>query len=116
MPENNTARRTGASLAGLTPVGGVSPHTVSDSIHGSAIVTPTPRRKVRRENWCILMVNYGWTVVDLADPGKSLVTRHLLSADFAKLFAADDRLQGGSETVIAFAKLRLYLGEQWLVR
>jgi hypothetical protein len=50
LPENSTASRTGASLAGLTPAGGVSPQTVSDSIHGSAMVTPTPRRNVRREN------------------------------------------------------------------
>src|SRR6266404_1338078 len=51
LPANSTASRTGASLAGLRPVGGESPQTVSDSIHGSAMVTPTPRRKVRRENW-----------------------------------------------------------------
>jgi hypothetical protein len=28
---------------------------VSDSIHGSAMVTPTPRRKARRENWWVLI-------------------------------------------------------------
>jgi hypothetical protein len=52
VPANSTASRTGASLAGFTPAGGVSPQTVSDSIHGSAIVTPSPAEKtVRREYW-----------------------------------------------------------------
>ena len=48
LPENRTARRTGASLAPRTALAS-SPQTRSDSIHGSAMLTPTPRRKVRRE-------------------------------------------------------------------
>jgi hypothetical protein len=50
LPEKIAANRTGGSDAlffGLS-----SPHTAVDSSHGSAIETPTPRRKVRRE--------YGW--------------------------------------------------------
>ncbi len=35
-----------------------APQTVSDSIHGSAIVTPTPLRNVRRENWCVVIGFY----------------------------------------------------------
>ena len=48
LPENSTARRTGASLAPRTALAS-SPQTRNDSIHGSAMLTPTPRRKVRRE-------------------------------------------------------------------
>ena len=43
LPEKRTASRTGASAAGS------SPQTGSDSSHGSAIETPSPRRKDRRE-------------------------------------------------------------------
>ena len=48
------ASRTGASLAGFAPAA-TSPQTGSDSSHGRAMVTPTPRSIVRRENWCRLM-------------------------------------------------------------
>ena len=51
LPEKTTANRTGASLAGLATEVVVSPQTLRDSIHGRAMVTPKPRRKVRRENW-----------------------------------------------------------------
>jgi hypothetical protein len=44
--------RTGASLAGRFPAGGVSPQTVRDSIQGNAMETPTPRRNVRRFSEC----------------------------------------------------------------
>ena len=37
-------------LAGRPLLGGSSPQTCSDSSQGSAIVTPTPRSNVRREN------------------------------------------------------------------
>ena len=50
LPENNTATRTGAWLAGSDDLGRLSsPHTREDSIHGKAIVTPTPRSNVRRD-------------------------------------------------------------------
>jgi hypothetical protein len=48
LPENVTHNRSGASLAGRFFFGS-SPHTLTDSIHGSAMVTPVPRRKARRQ-------------------------------------------------------------------
>ena len=51
LPENSTASRTGASLA--LPFAS-SPQTLSDSSQGRAMLTPTPRRNVRRGNWWVL--------------------------------------------------------------
>ena len=36
-----------------------SPHTVKDSSHGSAMVTPAPRRKWRRLKRCFFMRDFG---------------------------------------------------------
>src|SRR5690606_26934309 len=47
LPANRTATRTGGSEAGAAAAAGVA-NTGSDSIHGRAIETPRPRRKVRR--------------------------------------------------------------------
>src|SRR5436190_7895744 len=92
FPAKSTASRTGASLAGLTPIGGVSPQTVSDSIHGSAIVTPSPRRKVRRENWCVLICS----MFDV----RLLFVSHFATTNFSKLFAPHNRLDRDTHTII----------------
>src|SRR5262245_52182105 len=47
---NRAAKRFGHG-AGAPPVMGAVPQTGTDSNHGRAIVTPTPRRNVRRETW-----------------------------------------------------------------
>ena len=47
--EEHGERGPAAPLAGVRRGRGSSPQTGSDSIHGSAIVTPRPRRNVRRE-------------------------------------------------------------------
>ena len=36
-----------------------SPQTVTDSIQGRAMVTPVPRRKVRRLKWCEVFMGWG---------------------------------------------------------
>src|SRR5438445_7245901 len=50
MPQamNRAAKRFGHG-AGASPAIGAAPQTEIDSSHGRAIVTPAPRRKVRRE-------------------------------------------------------------------
>jgi hypothetical protein len=50
MPQamNRAANRFGHA-AGESPVMGAAPQTGTDSSHGRAIVTPTPRRNIRRE-------------------------------------------------------------------
>src|SRR5262245_33738311 len=50
QPMNKAAKRLGHG-AGTPPFGGAEPQTGIDSSHGRAIVTPTPRRNVRRETW-----------------------------------------------------------------
>ncbi len=55
LPENRQANRTGGSEE--RPLDLSSPQTGIDSSHGRAMVTPRPRRKVRRERgWVILVV------------------------------------------------------------
>jgi hypothetical protein len=49
LPENSAAKRTGASLPAFDGRA-VSPQTRIDSIHGSAMVTPTPRKNALRLN------------------------------------------------------------------
>src|SRR4051812_26482263 len=44
LPMNRNASRRGTAAVGSAP------HTVSDSSHGSAITTPVPRRKRRRDH------------------------------------------------------------------
>src|SRR6185503_10418797 len=46
LPMNSAAKRFGGVFAA-----GSAPQTGTDSSQGKAIVTPTPRRKVRREIW-----------------------------------------------------------------
>ena len=48
LPMNRTAKRFGNAGAASWLRGGGTPQAGSDSSHGRAIVTPTPRRKVRR--------------------------------------------------------------------
>src|SRR5271163_418145 len=47
-PMKSAANRLGQA-AGKSPAIAVAPHTGTDSSHGSAIVTPAPRRNVRRD-------------------------------------------------------------------
>src|SRR5262249_10335703 len=106
LPENSAAKRTGASLA--LAAFGSSPQTGSDSSHGSATVTPTPRRKVRRESWCEFIV--------LSSMSGGLMPLHsLVPPDFAELPAADNRLQRRAEAVIGLLQLALHLFQQRLV-
>ena len=49
LPQKSAAKRFGIAV-GTSPAIVSAPQTGSDSIHGSAMVTPTPRRKVRRES------------------------------------------------------------------
>jgi hypothetical protein len=48
LPENKTPKRSGAPPVAAAAL--VWPQTGSDSSQGRAIETPTPRRKVRRDN------------------------------------------------------------------
>src|SRR5262245_23952096 len=50
LPMNRNASRFGVAAAAT----GSAPHTDTDSSHGSAITTPVPRRKRRREISCEL--------------------------------------------------------------
>src|SRR5262245_9028750 len=103
LPENSAAKRTGASLAGAAGLGS-SPQTGSDSSQGRAIVTPTPRRNVRRENRCIFILN-------TPRSGISIV----LAADLAELPAAENRLHGREKAVVVLLQLLLHLFKQRLV-
>src|SRR4051812_4052478 len=49
VPMNRTPKRFGARGKPVSAARAVAPKPESDSSHGSAIVTPTPRKKVRRE-------------------------------------------------------------------
>src|SRR5947209_17253321 len=50
LPENSTASRTGGSDPPRADDVGSSPHTGTDSSHGSAIDTPSPYRNARRDS------------------------------------------------------------------
>src|SRR5262245_29006631 len=59
QPMNRAANRFGSATG--TPLATVSaPQTGTDSSHGSAIVTPTPRRKVRREFCKVFIDSSRW--------------------------------------------------------
>src|SRR6187549_3633292 len=62
---NTTARRRGKAVAVPACVL-VAPQTGIDSIHGRSIVTPAPRRNVRRETTLALKVIWRWLAVSLS--------------------------------------------------
>src|SRR2546422_4785837 len=77
LPAKRTANRTGASLAGAAALGS-SPQTLSDSIHGRAIVTPTPRRKVLRVNLCMFILDRYLTFLTALFFGSKIPAPNLL--------------------------------------
>src|SRR4051812_33300176 len=115
LPEKRTARRTGASLAERSaPARGSSPQTRTDSIHGRAMVTPMPRRKARRSNWCDLPSLLLMSV----RPGfkRSFVEGHVAPADLAELSAAHDQVDGDADMIIAGGEFGLHFFQQRFVR
>ena len=52
QPMKSAANRLGNG-AGSPPVAAMAPQTGTDSSHGKAIVTPAPRKNVRRDAWWI---------------------------------------------------------------
>src|SRR6218665_578165 len=120
FPEKRTASRTGAWLPGFAAVV-TSPQTGSDSIHGRAIVTPTPRRKVRRVKWCVFIKAAGGGTDGLAwdkitDFDASLTSQlRVPAANLPKLRALDDRFDCDGEAVAVLLELLLDLIEERLV-
>ncbi len=101
--------RTGASLAGRWPDGGVSPQTVRDSIQGNAMETPTPRRNVRRFSEC-------WGMV-IDSGGLGLFFGFAVHpTDPDKLGAGDNGFNGALNPGLSGRELALQIAQQGLVR
>src|SRR4051812_5620927 len=107
LPANRTANRTGGSEGAC--LGPSSPHTGTDSSHGRAIVTPTPRRNARRERGWVMRV----VIARLPFGGPSL--RVPVAADQSKLRATDQDLHGGREPPPVPVQPRDHLLDQHLV-
>src|SRR5262245_47015233 len=130
LPANRTANRTGGSGTPGADATGLAPHTGTDSSHGRAIVTPTPRRNARREmGWGLrfmaLLLFDSWrqaaSLVSLREPASEAACGYgtslgvLPAADHCKLRAANDHLHGGRNSPAVPAQLRDHLVEQGLV-
>src|SRR3954470_7174722 len=90
-----TAKRLGASV--------VAPQTGRDSSHGSAMVTPAPRRNIRRDGCDLLML--------LTFRGRALFEH----ATGPKLRTSNDRVDQGLETIVVGGELAAEFFEGRLV-
>ena len=101
--------RTGASLAGRWPAGGVSPQTVRDSIQGNAMETPTPRRNVRRFSEC-------WGMVVDSGGLRLFFGFAVHPTDSDKLRTSDNGFNGPLDPGLPGGEFPLQIAQQGLVR
>src|SRR5581483_8611569 len=117
LPMKSTPKRFGivaapAAASATAPAdSGVAPQTGMDSSHGSAIVTPTPRKKVRRDIWkprdfcrddsLILPV---------------LLCEHIMASLVEELRTGHDILDQRVKPVAVRGELRMQVGNGCLIR
>src|SRR5690349_1097214 len=102
LPMKSAAKRFGNLVVptALSSTGVSAPQTRTDSSHGNAMVTPTPRRNVRRDSFQVLLFI-------------RLVPRQIrLRPRIQKLRARDDAFDEHAEAMIARSELRFHLSHE----
>ena len=105
QPMNSAANRFGQG-AGKSPAIAAPPQTGTDSSQGRAIVTPTPRRNVRRDGWQVPAARcFGFELRS----SSSFLRLFAFDSLVQELWAGDDRLDQTAEAVAVGRQLRAHL-------